>query len=234
MMGAFDYVNANLRVHYEEALEVDPAIVESESPFDLFLRSENMNEMRAASKLATYWKYRKELFGSRAFQSIFDLSGNGALQNDDISVLRMGCVVNLPDDDKGRTVICFDDLRCHCTSESIRMHCWFYLLVTASIVKANNPDQELVIILIRDNNRIFDYAKFFVMINDAIPVKVSNIHCCYLQSEEELHDNYVSYLSTFLRQIFKKNDENFVLTHKKNENQDLCLQLQEYGLHRKN
>jgi hypothetical protein len=234
MMRAFDLIDPNLRVQYEEAQQFAPAIVESESPFDLFLRSENKNESRAASKLATYWKYRKELFGSRAFQSILDLSGNGTLDNDDISVLRMGCVVILPDDDKGRKVVCFDDLRCHCTSESIRMHCWFYLLAVASIEKTSNPEQELVIILIRDSNRQFDYERFFIMINDAIPMKVCSIHCCYLQSEEDSFDSYVSYLSTFLRQIFKNTNDSFVSIHTKIENQDLCIQLQEHGLQKKN
>ena len=233
-MEGLDLVDPNVRVHYEEALKLAPAIVENESPFDLFLRSEHLNESRAAFKLATYWKYRKELFGARALQSIFDLSGNGALDNDDVSVLRMGCVVRLPDDDKGRKVICFDDLRCHCTSESIRMHCWFYLLVTASLERTSNPDQELVILLIRDSNRQFDYERFFIMIYDAIPVKVCNIHCCYLQSEDDLFSNYVSYLSTFLRQIFKNTDDSFVSIHTKIDHQDLCLQLQEHGLQKKN
>lgn len=229
-----DLVDPNAKVYYVEAQQSAPEIVESESPFDLFLRAENMNEQLASSKLAMYWKYRKELFGPRALQRLLDLSGDGALDHDDISVLRMGCVVTLPDDDKGRKVICFDDLRCHCSSESIRMHCWFYMLVAASVQRKTNPDQELVVILIRDSNRQFDYEKFFIMINDAIPIKVTNIHCCYLQSEQDLSTNYVSYLATFLRQIFKNADESFVSIHAKIENQDMYLQLQEHGLHKEN
>ena len=232
-MGIFDLVDPNSRGDYDEALQLAPDIVERETPFHLFLTAEDMNEFRATTKLATYWKYRKELFASRALRPLLDLSGCGALDDNDISVLRMGCVVPLPDDDKGRKVICFDDLRCDCVSESVQMHCWFYLLAAISEQSSIKPDQELVIILIRDNNRQFDYGRFFIMINDAIPVKVRSIHCCYLQSEPDFHSNYGSYLATFLRQIFKKTDDSFVSIHVRVENQDLCHQLQEHGLQRK-
>ena len=110
-MGIFDLVDPNSRGDYDEALQLAPDIVERETPFHLFLTAEDMNEFRATTKLATYWKYRKELFASRALRPLLDLSGCGALDDNDISVLRMGCVVPLPDDDKGRKVIRRSSLR---------------------------------------------------------------------------------------------------------------------------
>jgi hypothetical protein len=63
--------------------------------------------LAAARRLANYWKKRKEIFQERAFLPI-DLSGNGALTLDDVRILKTGYTVNLPRDNKGRSVIYID------------------------------------------------------------------------------------------------------------------------------
>jgi hypothetical protein len=63
--------------------------------------------LAAARRLANYWKKRKEIFQERAYLPI-NLSGNGALTADDVKVLKMGYMVNLPRDLKGRTVVFID------------------------------------------------------------------------------------------------------------------------------
>lgn len=232
LRNAIARIDPSLRVHYEEAQQKAPMIVESESSLDAFLHSESMDYTSAAMKLVTYWKYRKEVFGSRAFLSLLDLSGKGALDESDVYHLRMGSVVALPDDDKGRKVLCLDYLRCQCTIESIPLRCWFYIFSTLWTQNVIDLDREVVIILIEDNAQQSHSERLFVVLKEAFPVKVVNIHCCYLQSEQPVSENHVAYFLTFLRQIFHDKQDSFVKVHVKTGQDDLYSQLQVYGLHK--
>jgi hypothetical protein len=234
LRNAIDRIDPSLRVHYEEAQLKAPTVVESESSLVAFLHSESMDFTNAATKLATYWKYRKEVFGSRAFLPLLDLSGNGALDDSDVYHLRMGSVVALPEDDKGRKVLCLDYLRCQCTIESIPLRCWFYILSTLWTQNVVDLDREVVIILIEDNTQQSRSERLFVVLKEAFPVKVVNIHCCYLQSEQLVRENHVAYFLTFLRQIFHDKQDSFVKVHVKTGQDDLYSQLQVYGLHKEN
>lgn len=46
-------------------MEVNPELVETETPIIGFLRREDYHPANAAERLALYWKYRHELFGDR-------------------------------------------------------------------------------------------------------------------------------------------------------------------------
>lgn len=50
---------------YCEALELAPGLVELESNYSAFLRTEDWHILKAAQRLARYWKFRKELFRDR-------------------------------------------------------------------------------------------------------------------------------------------------------------------------
>jgi hypothetical protein len=64
--------------------------------------------LAAARRLANYWKKRQEIFQERAFFPI-NLSGiHGALTTDDVNILKTGYMVNLPRDQKGRSVLYID------------------------------------------------------------------------------------------------------------------------------
>ena len=58
-------LDASTRRDYELAMEVNPELVEEETPIIGFLRREDYHVARAARRLALYWKYRHELFGDR-------------------------------------------------------------------------------------------------------------------------------------------------------------------------
>ena len=55
----------SVRQEWEEAVEVVPALVQRETPCETFLRVEQYDPTRAATRLAMYWKGRKILFGER-------------------------------------------------------------------------------------------------------------------------------------------------------------------------
>ena len=109
-----------------EALRVVPHLVVAETDPVKFLRSLDMNPALAAQRIAKYWQVRCQLFGDRAFRPLISTS-NGALNERDRDFLLSGIVVLLPNDARGRTVLCSDDTRRleFCTAVQTRV--FFYL-----------------------------------------------------------------------------------------------------------
>jgi hypothetical protein len=71
-----------------------------------FLQHKCWRPKKAAELLARHWKLRIDLFGEEwTFLPLKDLSGTGALSQDDIYVLQTGFCSFLPDDTQGRTVV---------------------------------------------------------------------------------------------------------------------------------
>jgi len=76
-----------------------------------FLRCEECDCWAAARRLVAYWRERKELFGNRALRPLKVLSGEGALTEEDLVLLRNGAKAILPKDRIGRSVLLFDRSR---------------------------------------------------------------------------------------------------------------------------
>ena len=78
--------------------------------------------------MALYWKNRKEVFGERAFLPL-TLSGNSALKEDEIAMVKTGYMTIMPDDDRGRPIYYHDlsRLTVPFTGES-RTRCAFYIM----------------------------------------------------------------------------------------------------------
>jgi hypothetical protein len=82
--------------------------------------------MAAARRMANYWRKRKQVFKERTFLPIY-LSGNGALTSDDVQALKTGYCVNLPRDQKNRSVIYIDTSKRRADSISSRRVIFFGL-----------------------------------------------------------------------------------------------------------
>jgi hypothetical protein len=104
---ALDLIPDEEKAAYLEAIETAPQVIEDESNPAWFIRHERCNFWAAASRLVTYWKERKALFGDRAFRPLKLLTGEGALNEADITVLRLRWLVMLPKDGVGRSVLYF-------------------------------------------------------------------------------------------------------------------------------
>jgi hypothetical protein len=89
------YMPMATKAAYLEALIQCPHLVESESNPETFLRFEDFNYWSAAGRLVTYWRKRKEFFGDRAFLPM-DLSGKGAMNDDDIRPMATGSLTMIP------------------------------------------------------------------------------------------------------------------------------------------
>ena len=131
---AFAIIPEEEKTAYTEALKVAPHLVELESSAERYLRFDNFDPWAAARRIVDYWKARVELFGNRAFRPI-TLSGNGALNEDDVELFRTGAFMVLPPDSEGRPVIYVDKSRLsnpHLTVGAKQLRCFFYCLSAVS------------------------------------------------------------------------------------------------------
>jgi hypothetical protein len=136
---ALELIPDEEKAAYLEAVETAHQIIEDESNPVWFIRYEQCNFWAAASRLVTYWEERKSLFGDRAFLPLKLLTGEGALNEEDFTVLRCGWLALLPKDGMGRSVICIDRARLpnHELIES-KLRAMFFLL---SILSENIASQ---------------------------------------------------------------------------------------------
>lgn len=90
-----------------QALSEADDVVEAENCPSQFLRNEDYDPRKAALRLCEYWKMRVEIFGEEhAFKP---MSLDGAMLHVVPYMVQMPNLVRfLPDDDEGRTVVCFD------------------------------------------------------------------------------------------------------------------------------
>lgn len=89
---------------FHEALLAVPEIVATETNPSLFLRVESGNAASAAQRLAGNWKLRKIFFGPRYLRPMLDITGQGALSRDDVTVLETGLYINFLVDRLGQPV----------------------------------------------------------------------------------------------------------------------------------
>jgi hypothetical protein len=96
---------------YLDALRFASAFVlEKEANPAMFVLMENHQYDRAARRMIDYWKNRTSMFRDRAYRSVFDLSGNGALTLEELEPFHRSLEhVILPSDAMGRAVLYFDD-----------------------------------------------------------------------------------------------------------------------------
>lgn len=101
--------NLDLKKPCLEAQEIEPDLVERETPKIHFLKVEDFDPVAAAKRFALYWKYRKQLFRERWLLPL-NLTGKGALSMNDVEYAKTG-YVTLAYDAAGRGVFIQDHSR---------------------------------------------------------------------------------------------------------------------------
>jgi hypothetical protein len=133
LLKAMEELPEEEKAAYAIAAKKCPELIDSESDPQRYVAHKEGNAQEAAQLLAKHWTLRLDLFGSeRAFLSLQDLSGNGALTEEDIKLLRLGGFAILPNDTKGRTVLLVNQDRNTWATEPLfetsRIRCFFYTL----------------------------------------------------------------------------------------------------------
>lgn len=218
---------------YMEALEKSPDLVAAESRVDRFLRRERSNVAAAAALQAIYWKDRKSFFGDRAFLPLDDLTGNGALTNDDIDALSRGFIVRIPDDIAGRPSLLIDLSRLGSLpiSDLTRLHCLFYWL---SIQVAQNPKAQtegfnMIRVINNTNVEKGILMKMTKLIQRSMPVKVYSSHVCVLPpagTREQYLDGIMPTLAEVTSNIKCMRNK----IHTTEDRQDVLLELEVDGI----
>ena len=67
-----------------------------------YIKFEQGNVEAAVLRLVKYWNLRRMILEDRAFQSLMDLSGEGALSREETGFVTGGMTMILPPDYKGR------------------------------------------------------------------------------------------------------------------------------------
>ena len=116
----------NLRRGYESAIQIAPELVSKETPFEVFLKTDNGDPDKAALRLANYWNARKEFFGKRYLLPL-NQTGSGALSLEDISFLMTGFLVVLPRPSGQGIIVLYDEGRLPRSPGAILMRCTFYV-----------------------------------------------------------------------------------------------------------
>ena len=186
---------------YLEAMERAPFLVEMESPAFRFLKREDFDPKSAALRLVAYWRERKEIFGDRAFLPM-DLTGKGALTEQDISVVDTKFFSLLEKDKEKRSVLFFnrvllgDKIK---YPDKLRIRPFFYVVQLIS-----ETSGEMVIV--SNHNDISNYSHSrgrgpmgvaATMMKCAIPIKIAKIHMCCLPPD----GTRSTYLGTILSRV---------------------------------
>ena len=189
---AIDRMPYEEKAVYLEAKKVAPEVVARESEMRRFLLCEDGDVDKAARRLVSYWDYRKELFGDRAFKPML-LTGTGVLSDEDIEILMTGAVAILPPDLDGRPVVYLErDLMTpeQMKDEMSRSRCFFYIL---HLVCLNDSAQTKGIVCIasvanKHNAPTTEktFGKHSNSFSSYLPMKVASMHLLAVSSNYAL------------------------------------------------
>jgi hypothetical protein len=176
---------------YRKACREVPHLVVQESNPLSFLKCCDGDMVQAATRIATYWRKRCELFGSQALRPLGSLTGTDALSLQDIEFLKTGTFSKLPTDALGRSVLCMDRDRVIIKSEDWLMReqrCIFYLLhVIASEHALSYMDNGVSLLwIIRELNIDEASAKQTVdLLRDTFPVRFAPVSVFIIPPREQ-------------------------------------------------
>jgi hypothetical protein len=181
---AIKLIPQDAKAAYLEALERAPKLVATESDPMRFLRFEKFNAWAAARRLVTYWSSRVAIFGGEKAFLPLDLTGKGALDEEDLTFLDSGCVVTLPDDSKNRSVICIDRSNKIHGADDMCIRPLFFLLSAASENEMSQKEGCIVLVVLNSPTGATFHAgnvhQATELVRKALPLRLKKSHllCC--------------------------------------------------------
>lgn len=166
-----------------EARQQIPHLVRKETSPRMFLRCENYDSEKAASRMASHWKHRRQLFREKAFDP---MTICGAMR-DDIEELERGFFTICPHDVHGRPVLFLNRTGSTKSSTYDRdsyLRCMWYLFHIVAESEENQKRGYVLIINLKDydphicGDRI-GAKKTFLFINEAWCPRMKGYHATY-------------------------------------------------------
>lgn len=170
---------------YNLALQKCPRVVEEETAPIRFLRADDYDAKRAATRLVTYWESRLELFGpNRAF---LPMTLDGAMADDiDCFAILLDGNYMLPKDNHGRAVYFSDKSRStneRLTKDEQLRILWYYV---HSAIENESVQRAGFILMANMNMTKLSHfnrgivRRQFDQVRDALPMKVRGLHGCHM------------------------------------------------------
>jgi hypothetical protein len=179
-----------------EAKEKVPDLVAKESNPSWYLQHEKYDVFAASYRLAAYWKKRKSIFGKRAFLPM-NMTGEGALSREAVAYLSTGSLVFLPEDNKGRSILCYDTARTGETDLGPQLEVMLYL---ALLCAQNNVSQvEGVVILLSMNKDVGnEHIPDMLDAGHVLPFSWHSVHVISKAAETVFDEAVVPWAKNFL------------------------------------
>eukprot|EP00977_Amphora_coffeiformis_P019378 scaffold7190_cov193-Amphora_coffeaeformis.AAC.13 len=188
MRDALEMIADEDKKDYLEALRLAPVLVQTESNPVKFLRVDDFNPWKSARRLVLYWGYRRKYFKkSRWLLSLHDDSGAGALDEEDVQLLKSGWLaVVAPKDPKYGRFIIVNHGRYPRQDVESRMRVCFYLCSAASDIPSQVEPGLMGIRLIPaaepggkepefTNPRFANAKVIFKMMKEALPIRFRGV-----------------------------------------------------------
>lgn len=177
MEAALDELDNDVKREYIAALEIAPHLVSTESEASKFLRCEGGDPIKAAKRLALYWKYRKVVFGDRWLLPMIQ-TGTGALTAEAIDLLRRGFIAVCSPPGAAVPVVLIDaSRRTGPTADGTVAAIAFYLCTTVADAPYQSPGVTLLH-LIADGghwNPSPIPTRYWSVVHTALPMRIRRI-----------------------------------------------------------
>jgi hypothetical protein len=230
---ALQLISAPEKQAFLQACRQCPDIVQREANPMLFLIREEFNPWKAAVRMVKYWETRTEVFGpDRAFLSVADLSGKGALVSSAVDFIATGVGVVLPPDELGRLVLFIDRSRVplnqqHDTEIEVRRQVGFYVLT-----KIMNLNPNFVVIMFFTTRPRFVPGMgswFSDVVLNAFPVKMHAVRVV-CRSPRSAYQRFVATFVPVIVRLSSRIFTNFNTTVDIGDQNELKKKLVQYGL----
>jgi len=199
---------------YYTAVARCPELIALEAHPVNFLRCCDWNFWEAAQRWMNYWKLRLEVFGEdRCYRSIYDLSGNGALDEQGIRIYETGVAYSLQLDNQEHPVIFFDRTKFAprkqnmwkvSTEDKLRSaFCHMHIPVRQQPHASRNGIVIVQLVTMKDP-KVYPAVNSFVQraTKECYPYRLHSYHMILAPSlEKQQHSKFVSKIAPFLQQI---------------------------------
>lgn len=170
-----------IKKDYLDALRLAPTLVKTESDPVKFLRTEGLNPWRSAMRFVKYWEHRRRVFKNRWLLPMND-TGAGALDNDDVSLLKSGWLTFVAPKDcsQGRFLL-VDHGNIGNHSHQSRLRVVFYLSSATSDIPAQTVGMTVVRLIPTKSEEAFTAPRFstaktsFTMMKEASPIRLRHV-----------------------------------------------------------
>lgn len=182
-----------------------------------------------------YWAKRKQIFRERAFLPM-TMTGDGAMNHEDIIFLRTGYFCFLPPDSQGRPVICYDPSRRVHHAKEARMRIGFYFWSIVCETDMAITDGYVGIVLL--GNGFFGVSSLDGAIRecvdiviDCFPTRSKNIHLVQTIRPTGARRSLLQMLLPLILQVMGRILENAAgVTHASESRGEMTKEFESYGL----